>query len=81
MSSRKTERVATSPDILGGARRTLRYIRVKLAPHLHGQTPEGWGLPMLAGAIAAVLLVFALFLSMLSSSPKDDVEWNPDTES
>jgi hypothetical protein len=35
---------------------------------------------MLAGAIAAVLLVFALFLSMLSSSPKDDAEFNIDTE-
>jgi hypothetical protein len=35
---------------------------------------------MLAAAIAGVLLVFALFLSMLSSSPKDDTEWNPDTE-
>jgi hypothetical protein len=38
------------------------------------------GLTMLAGAIAAILLVFALFLSMLSSSPKDDTELNPDTE-
>jgi hypothetical protein len=35
---------------------------------------------MLATAITAVLIVFALFLSMLSSSPKDDSEWNPDTE-
>ncbi len=35
---------------------------------------------MLAGAIAAVLIVFALFLSMLSSSPKDDAEWHIDTE-
>ena len=35
---------------------------------------------MLAGAIAAILLVFALFLSMLSSSPKEDVEWNADTD-
>jgi hypothetical protein len=35
---------------------------------------------MLAAAIAAILLVFALFLSMLSSSPKDDAEWNIDTE-
>ena len=35
---------------------------------------------MLAAAIAAVLLVFALFLSMLSSSPKDVAEWNIDTE-
>jgi lipoprotein signal peptidase len=39
-----------------------------------------WVFLMLAGAIAAVLIVFALFLSMLSSSPKDDAEWNPDTE-
>jgi hypothetical protein len=35
---------------------------------------------MLATTIAAILLVFALFLSMLSSSPKDDTEWNADTE-
>jgi len=35
---------------------------------------------MWAAAITAVLIVFALFLSMLSSSPKDDPEWNPDTE-
>jgi len=35
---------------------------------------------MLAGAIVAVLLIFGLFLSMLSSSPKDDAEWKPDTE-
>jgi hypothetical protein len=35
---------------------------------------------MLAAAIAGAFLVFALFVSMLSSSPKDDAEWNPDTE-
>jgi hypothetical protein len=35
---------------------------------------------MLAAAIAGVLLVFALFLSMLTQSPKDDAEWNPDTD-
>jgi hypothetical protein len=35
---------------------------------------------MLVGAIAAALLVFALFLSMLSSSPKSDSEWKPDTD-
>jgi hypothetical protein len=35
---------------------------------------------MLAGAIIAVLLIFGLFLSMLSSSPKADAEWNPDTD-
>ncbi len=35
---------------------------------------------MLAAAIAGILIVFALFLSMLGSSPKDDSEWNPDTE-
>jgi preprotein translocase subunit SecG len=35
---------------------------------------------MLAVAIAGVFIVFALFLSMLSSAPKDDSEWNPDTE-
>jgi hypothetical protein len=38
------------------------------------------GLSMLLTAITAALIVFALFLSMLSSSPKDDSEWNPDTE-
>jgi hypothetical protein len=35
---------------------------------------------MLTGAIAAALLVFALFLSMLSSSPKSDSEQHSDTE-
>jgi hypothetical protein len=35
---------------------------------------------MVAAGIALVLIVFAMFLSMLSSSPKDDAEWNPDTE-
>jgi hypothetical protein len=44
------------------------------------QVAEGGGLSMLATTIAAILLVFALFLSMLSSSPKDDAEWNADTE-
>jgi hypothetical protein len=39
-----------------------------------------WVFPMLAAAIAGILIVFALFLSMLSSSPKDDAEWNIDTE-
>ncbi len=36
---------------------------------------------MLLSAIIAVLLIFGLFLSMLSSSPKSDPEWHPDTES
>jgi hypothetical protein len=35
---------------------------------------------MLMGAIVAVLFIFGLFLSMLSSSPKSDTEWHPDTE-
>jgi hypothetical protein len=35
---------------------------------------------MLAGAIVAVLLIFGLFLSMLSSSPKAEAECHPDTE-
>jgi hypothetical protein len=35
---------------------------------------------MLFGAIVAVLLILGLFLSMLSSSPKGDSEWHPDTE-
>jgi hypothetical protein len=49
-------------------------------PAVAVKNPRRWGLTMFAGAIAAVLLVFALFLSMLSSSPKDDAEWNADTE-
>jgi hypothetical protein len=35
---------------------------------------------MLAGAIVAALLIFGLFLSMLSSSPRADAEYHPDTE-
>jgi len=35
---------------------------------------------MLVGAIVAVLLIFGLFLSMLSSSPKGDSKWHPDTD-
>lgn len=35
---------------------------------------------MLVSAILAVLLIFGLFLSMLSSSPKGDAEGHPDTE-
>jgi hypothetical protein len=35
---------------------------------------------MLVGAIVAILLIFGLFLSMLSSSPKGDSEYHPDTE-
>jgi hypothetical protein len=35
---------------------------------------------MLASAIIGVLLIFGLFLSMLSSSPKSDAEWHSDTE-
>jgi len=35
---------------------------------------------MLAGAVIAVLLIFGLFLSMLSSSPKGDSEWHPDSD-
>jgi len=35
---------------------------------------------MIAGAIIAVLLIFGLFLSMLSSSPKSDSEWHHDTK-
>jgi hypothetical protein len=35
---------------------------------------------MLAAAIAGALIVFALFLSMLGQSPKDEPEWNPDTD-
>jgi len=35
---------------------------------------------MVAGAIIAILFIFGLFLSMLSSSPKQEAEWHPDTE-
>ena len=35
---------------------------------------------MLAGAIIAVLLIFGLFLSMVSSSPKRDSEFHHDTD-
>jgi hypothetical protein len=35
---------------------------------------------MVASGIVAVLLIFGLFLSMLSSSPKSDTERNPDTQ-
>ena len=37
---------------------------------------QRWAVAMLVGAILAVLLIFGLFLSMLSSSPKGD----PDTD-
>jgi|HubBroStandDraft_6_1064221.scaffolds.fasta_scaffold1298017_2 hypothetical protein len=39
-----------------------------------------WESRMLAGAIVAILLIFGLFLSMLSSSPRADAEYHPDTE-
>ena len=35
---------------------------------------------MLVGAILAVFLIFGLFLSMLSDSPKGDTEAHSDTE-
>jgi hypothetical protein len=35
---------------------------------------------MLFGAIVAVFLILGLFLSMLSQSPKNDVEAQSDTE-
>jgi hypothetical protein len=35
---------------------------------------------MLFVTIIAVLFIFGLFLSMLSSSPKPDAEWHIDTE-
>jgi hypothetical protein len=35
---------------------------------------------MLISAAVAFLFIIGLFLSMLSSSPKRDTEWNPDTE-
>src|ERR1700733_15233645 len=43
------------------------------------RTLRRWGLVMLAGAIVAILLIFGLFLSMLSSSPKAESECHPDT--
>jgi len=35
---------------------------------------------MMVGAILAVFLIFGLFLSMLSDSPKSDTEAHSDTE-
>jgi hypothetical protein len=35
---------------------------------------------MLLGAIIGVLLIFGLFLSMLSSSPPSDAEWHGDAD-
>ncbi len=35
---------------------------------------------MLIAAGIAVLTIFGLFLSMLSSSPKSEGEWHPDTD-
>ncbi len=35
---------------------------------------------MLFTAAVALLFIIGLFLSMLSSSPKTEAEWNPDTE-
>jgi hypothetical protein len=35
---------------------------------------------MLISAAVALLFIIGLFLSMLSSSPKTDAKWNPDTE-
>jgi hypothetical protein len=51
-----------------------------MALELQSISVEGGCASMLAAAIAGVLIVFALFLSMLGQSPKDDAEWNPDTE-
>jgi hypothetical protein len=41
---------------------------------------ECGGDSMAVGAIIAILFIFGLFLSMLSSSPKAEVESHPDTE-
>jgi hypothetical protein len=51
-----------------------------LARHLQSNLPRKWEFDMLAGAIIVVLLILGMFLSMLSSSPKKDSEWHPDTE-
>ena len=51
-----------------------------LALKLHTPIRRRWTFSMLAAAIAGILIVFALFLSMLSSSPKDDPKWKTDTE-
>jgi hypothetical protein len=52
----------------------------ELALQLLGQMQRKWVFQMLVAAITAAFIVFALFLSMLGSSPKDDPEWNADTE-
>jgi hypothetical protein len=35
---------------------------------------------MLIAAAIALLFIVGMFLSMLSSSPKKEPEWNPDTQ-
>ncbi len=54
--------------------------RHSMALNLQSIPAECGGISMVAGAIIAILLIFGLFLSMLSSSPKREAEWHPDTE-
>jgi len=58
----------------------LRKSSGTLARQLLSKSTEGGVQVMLAGAIVAVLLIFGLFLSMLSSSPRAESECHPDTE-
>jgi hypothetical protein len=58
----------------------LLGLGVTLAPNLHSNATECGGFYMVVSAIIAILLIFGLFLSMLSSSPKREVEWHPDTD-
>jgi hypothetical protein len=59
---------------------TLALFLGTVAHQLLSKFAEGGVLVMLAGAIVALLLIFGLFLSMLSSSPRADSECHPDTE-
>jgi hypothetical protein len=58
----------------------LGYFFGTLALNLQSNVAEGGSFVMLVGGIVAVLLIFGLFLSMLSSSPKRDAECHPDTD-
>ena len=58
----------------------LRKSSGTLARQLLSKHAEGGVQVMLAGAIVAVLLIFGLFLSMLSSSPRAESECHPDTD-
>lgn len=52
----------------------------QMATQLLTFASEGWGRTMLITGAVAILIVLGLFLSMLSSSPKTEPEFHPDTE-